>query len=677
VNNLLTIKQKIIMKKFMLILFAFFSIGVMGQVVNYGNTAVEYCKLLGYDIDYDKSTGKILCVLPNGDKVSPWQFYRGKVGHEFSYCSKKGYKLRMKEITRNGATYAIPICNIEGKQSKSMIELLKEDKDYSRLFKDLPEGTVIVDTIMDAGVTRAVLCLDTQTGYDMNFTWNNVNGDDFDNSPENQGSYGICYAMASASVAESVLAIYNETPIGQGFTNLSQAFIAFFGQFVDFSIPYLWYGIRGSDGLLVSCMEEATERLCLNGIVEEVDFPWDPDFTESSDTIFSEMFCDRYRLTNWSTVGTTRSDIKDALENGPVWATMTYTYTTHTTYSGGILKNPGNGPNHAVAIVGWGYDEMEECEYWIVKNSYGNEWGNELYPGYMWIATTNALDIQENVYSVTYDSVEIDGIDLAYEDQVISNVPEEYSDIHYRPVPYTLFNGYTSSSQWTSGSTTSLSPKSTVSGEATLIFRTEFENNPYNATIDLDTLVYHEKLIWAGKPVAPSVSGSTSIDCYSPVWYYATALSSNGLYTAESFSWSVSSGLQILNTYGTPPRIRVQATSAGNHTITCNATNDIGANTSYYSVNCPVCYCLGMSVFPNPVSDQLTVNIEDSGNIEPEFQIDLIDSSNRKWKSKSTKSKTTVFSVNDVPRGTYLLRVVAKHEGKKIKEETKTVLIIK
>ena len=116
---------------------------------------------------------------------------------------------------------------------------------------------------------------------------------------------------------------------------------------------------------------------------------------------------------------------------------------------------------------------------------------------------------------------------------------------------------------------------------------------------------------------------------------------------------------------------------SGNFSITCYAINDIGTDTTCFSVNCPICYCLTFSVFPNPASGQLTVSIDDSGNIVADYQIDLIDSSNRKWKSASTKSKFTVFLVDDVPQGTYLLKVTAIHKGDKIQEKSKTVLIIK
>lgn len=557
-----------------------------------------------------------------------------------------------------------------------MLELLFKDKEYAELFKNISAESSLLDTVINVSM-RIPSCLGPNQGYDQDFDWRSRNGDNYVLPPEDQGGYGICYAMASASVAESVLAIEENTPYGEGMQNLSQSFIAFFGQFRGFGNPYLWYEIRGDSGCIYP-YEEAVKRLCYNGIVAEDDFPWDPNFSSPSDTVFSSMGCDRHRFTTWSSVGSGKTQIKDALEDGPVWAAMTYDSITHYGYDGGILKNPGNGPNHAVAIVGWGYDELDQCEYWIVKNSYGANWGGELGNGYMLVATSNALDIQDYVYKVSYLPVEIDGVDLAYEDQEITNVPEGDKFIHYRPDPYTLFNGYTSSSQWTSGSTTNLSPKNTINGEATVIFRVNYSNNSVSfPPIDLDTLVYYEKLVWAGKPLPPAVWGPTSIDCYSPEWYYAWSESTNGLATAESYSWSVSNGLQILNTYNTPPRIRVRATSAGNHTITCYATNDIGTDTTYFFVNCPICYCLAFSAFPNPASDQLTVSIDDSGNIVADYQIDLIDSSNRKWKSTSTKSKSTVFSVDDVPQGTYLLKVTAKRKGGKIEEKSKTILIIK
>lgn len=35
--------------------------------------------------------------------------------------------------------------------------------------------------------------------------------------------------------------------------------------------------------------------------------------------------------------------------------------------------------NHAVLVIGYGYDEVKKMDYWLIKNSYGTSWGQDGY----------------------------------------------------------------------------------------------------------------------------------------------------------------------------------------------------------------------------------------------------------------------------------------------------------
>ena len=48
-------------------------------------------------------------------------------------------------------------------------------------------------------------------------------------------------------------------------------------------------------------------------------------------------------------------------------------------------REKGVGPweytNHAIVCIGWGHDEIEgrKIKYWILKNSWGRDWGEDGY----------------------------------------------------------------------------------------------------------------------------------------------------------------------------------------------------------------------------------------------------------------------------------------------------------
>jgi len=61
-------------------------------------------------------------------------------------------------------------------------------------------------------------------------------------------------------------------------------------------------------------------------------------------------------------------------------------------YTGGIVSDAGEGVDHVISVVGWGNDPTEG-EYWIVRNSWGEFWGEM---GYVRVAKgNNALKLEE------------------------------------------------------------------------------------------------------------------------------------------------------------------------------------------------------------------------------------------------------------------------------------------
>jgi len=58
----------------------------------------------------------------------------------------------------------------------------------------------------------------------------------------------------------------------------------------------------------------------------------------------------------------------------------------------------GKIPNHAVNIVGYGTDSASGLDYWIIRNSYSDDWGQA---GYMLIQRgVNKCDVENNIYYV-------------------------------------------------------------------------------------------------------------------------------------------------------------------------------------------------------------------------------------------------------------------------------------
>ena len=69
-------------------------------------------------------------------------------------------------------------------------------------------------------------------------------------------------------------------------------------------------------------------------------------------------------------------------------------------YTGGIVRDTKlwhMKVNHIVSIVGWGTDEETGDQYWIVRNSWGQFWGELGYFRYVKVITASALQCEDSM----------------------------------------------------------------------------------------------------------------------------------------------------------------------------------------------------------------------------------------------------------------------------------------
>jgi cathepsin X len=69
--------------------------------------------------------------------------------------------------------------------------------------------------------------------------------------------------------------------------------------------------------------------------------------------------------------------------------------------AGGIFTqyNPSPQTNHLISVVGWG--EEDGVPFWVVRNSWGQPWGEQ---GFFRIVTSEAFDGRGNDYNLAIET---------------------------------------------------------------------------------------------------------------------------------------------------------------------------------------------------------------------------------------------------------------------------------
>ena len=173
---------------------------------------------------------------------------------------------------------------------------------------------------------------------------------------KNQGSCGSCWAFCAAAAFESQILIYT-------------------GRQVDLSEQAVLSCNTAGHGCDGGWMSTAYDLWIDYGAVAEACMPYhevdtDPCIQDACDPVDD--------LDGYYYVGDNVDDLKQALLNGPVAVAMAVCG-GFSAYTGGCYEDTCTEINHGVTLVGWDDTMCGGEGAWIVKNSWGPDWGENGY----------------------------------------------------------------------------------------------------------------------------------------------------------------------------------------------------------------------------------------------------------------------------------------------------------
>jgi len=188
---------------------------------------------------------------------------------------------------------------------------------------------------------------------------------------KNQGQCGSCWSFSASGAMEGAWAIRH----GKLY-NLSEQ------QLVDCAgLAYGSMGCKG--GQMDGAFKYATDK---EGMCDEESYPYKSGTTLKSGNC--EPCKPVVQVNGCMDVSPDNQKVlKDAVAKGPVSVAIEADTKIFQLYSSGILTSTSCGTNldHGVLIVGYGTESGQD--YWIVKNSWSNTWGEE---GYIRIARSDS-----------------------------------------------------------------------------------------------------------------------------------------------------------------------------------------------------------------------------------------------------------------------------------------------
>jgi len=177
---------------------------------------------------------------------------------------------------------------------------------------------------------------------------------------KNQGECGSCWAFSTTGSIEGLIAIKT----GKLY-NISEQ------QLIDCSSK------EGNNGCQGGLMENGFQYVIdNNGSCSEKEYPYTANQGEC------QQCKNIVKIDNYTDISPNDEKVlKQAVAQQPVSVAIQANLKSFQLYSRGVYSDPdcGDQLDHGVLVVGYGYDYKNNMDYWIVKNSWGPDWGENGY----------------------------------------------------------------------------------------------------------------------------------------------------------------------------------------------------------------------------------------------------------------------------------------------------------